>query len=97
MKYLTLLLLLVSPLLAFAEKVQIHVPGMVCQMCVQGMQKQFKTAVKDPEKDVLVDLDTLLVTINTIKPISDKEIKERVNNAGYNAKAITRLDEKKEK
>ncbi len=64
---------------------------MVCQMCVQGMKSQFKSAVKDTQKDVLVDLDKKIVTVNTIKPMSDKEIEKRVKDAGYNAKAITRL------
>jgi copper chaperone CopZ len=78
-----------------AETVKIHVPGMVCQMCVQGMQKQFKSVVKDAEKDVLVELDTKVVTVTTIAPITDKDIKERVNNAGYNAEKITRIKDKK--
>lgn len=94
MKYIITLLLLIS-FSAFAETVKIHVPGMVCQMCVQGMQKQFKSAVKDAEKDVLVDLDTKVVTITTVNPITDKDIKERVNNAGYNAEKITRVNDKK--
>lgn len=94
MKYFITLLLLMS-FFVQAEKIEIHVPGMVCQMCVQGMQKQFKTAVKDAEKDVIVDLETMLVTVTTIEPISDKDIKERVNNAGYNAKKITRLTSSK--
>ena len=91
---LILMMLMMIPGLSFAEKVQIHVPGMVCQMCVQGMQKQFKSAVDDAEKDVLVDLDSKVVTVTTLAPISDKEIKERVKNAGYNAEKIVRADNK---
>jgi copper chaperone CopZ len=77
-----------------AETVKIFVPGMVCQMCVQGMQKQFKSTVKNPEQDVLVDLDTKMVTLKTISPITDEDIKQRVQNAGYNAEKIQRIDEK---
>jgi copper chaperone CopZ len=63
-------------------------------MCVQGMQKQFKSAVKNPETDVLVDLDKKTVVVKSINPISDADIKERVKNAGYNVKKIERLDKK---
>ncbi len=75
-----------------AETIKVHVPGMVCQMCVQGMQKQFKSAVNDAETDVQVDLDEKIVTLKTKVPITDDDIKKRVQNAGYNAKRIIRID-----
>lgn len=84
-----ILILVLLPTLAFAEKIVVDVPGMVCQMCVQGMQKNFKTAVVDPQKDVLVDLDNKTVTVNLKEKISEEEIKKRVADAGYNAKKIT--------
>ena len=73
---------------AIAVKVQVKVPGMVCQMCVQGMKKNFKSAVENSEKDVVVDLDKKTVTLDLKSKISDEEIKKRVNDAGYNAKKI---------
>lgn len=90
MKILLLMMMLISAS-AFAEKVAITVPGMVCQMCVQGMKKNFKSAVKNSDKDVVVDLDTKIVTVNLKEKISDEEIKKRVNDAGYNAKKIVWL------
>jgi copper chaperone CopZ len=84
-----MLILMLLPTLAFAQKVVIDVPGMVCQMCVQGMQKNFKTAVENPEKDVIVDLDKKKVTVTLKENISEKEIKKRVADAGYNAEKIT--------
>lgn len=96
MRLLYLFILLFS-FSVFANKVVVQVPGMVCQMCVQGMQKNFKTAVNNPEKDVLVDLDKKTVTVTLKEKISDDEIKERVQNAGYNATEIKWVEEKKEK
>jgi copper chaperone CopZ len=84
-----LLLILLLPLQVFAQKIVVDVPGMVCQMCVQGMKKNFKTAVVNADKDVIVDLDKKTVTVNLKKKISEDEIKERVKDAGYNAKKIT--------
>lgn len=83
------LMLMILPVLAFAKTVKVEVPGMVCQMCVQGMKKNFSEVVKDANKDVMVDLDSKIVTLNLSKEITDDEIKERVKNAGYNAKKIT--------
>lgn len=90
-KYFFMMLLL--PVMLMANTVKVEVPGMVCQMCVQGMKKNFKEVVKDANKDVQVDLDSKVVTLNLSKEISDDEIKERVKNAGYNAKKITRIKE----
>ena len=87
-----LLILMLLPSLAFAKKIVVDVPGMVCQMCVQGMKKNFKTAVVNPEKDVIVDLDKKTVTVTLTKNISEKEIKKRVEDAGYNATKITWIE-----
>lgn len=74
---------------AQSNKIIVEVPGMVCQMCVQGMKKNFKSAVNNPDKDVIVDLDKKTVTVTLTKKISEKEIQSRVKDAGYNAKKIT--------
>ena len=76
---------------ALGEKISIQVPGMVCQMCVQGMRKVFKNDVSNPGRDVSVDLDKKLVHVNLSNTLSDSEIKKRIKNAGYNVKTITRL------
>lgn len=87
MKTVLVLLMLIS-VNVYAAKVTVTVPGMVCQMCVQGMKKNFKSAVENPDKDVIVDLDKKTVTVSLKEKISDEEIKKRVNDAGYNAKEI---------
>lgn len=92
MKSLFLFLILLPTLVYAQTKVVVEVPGMVCQMCVQGMKKNFKEVVENPDKGVLVDLDKKTVTLNLKEKISEKEIKERVMNAGYNAKKITWIE-----
>ena len=72
-----------------ASSVLIKVPGMVCQMCVQGMQKGFQHVVFNARKDVKVDLEKKTVLLNLNKKISDKEIKKIVKDAGYNVSNIT--------
>jgi len=84
-------LMLISTSLFAQTNVKIDVPGMVCQMCVFGMKKNFKSVVSDAEKDVIVDLEKKTVVVNLKEKISEDEIKKRVNDAGYNAKKITWL------
>lgn len=88
MKSYLLFLIFTFSSFTFAKTVKIDVPGMVCQMCVQGMQKNFKEVVNNPQKDVIVDLDKMTVTVTLSKEITEKEIRNRVQDAGYNAKKI---------
>ena len=92
MKILFLLSFLFINVSIAGPKVKVDVPGMVCQMCVFGMKKNFKSVVEDNEKDVIVDLEKKTVTLNLKSKISDEEIKKRVSDAGYNAKSITWID-----
>ena len=91
MKLILLFLILSSSVFA-GVKVKIDVPGMVCQMCVFGMQKNFSSAVENAEKDVIVDLDNKTVIVDLKEKISEEDIKKRVNDAGYNAETITWIE-----
>ncbi len=92
MKLIIVLGLMISNI-GFAQvKVKVDVPGMVCQMCVFGMKKNFSEVVSDKEKDVIVDLEKKTVTVHLKQKISEDEIKKRVNDAGYNAQTITWLE-----
>ena len=84
--------LLVSNIAFSQVKVKVDVPGMVCQMCVFGMKKNFSEVVADKETDVIVDLEKKTVTLNLKEKITDEEIKRRVIDAGYNAETITWLE-----
>ena len=92
MKLFILFSLLFSTSVFSQVKVKVDVPGMVCQMCVFGMKKNFSSVVEDKEKDVIVDLEKKTVTVNLKEKITNEEVKKRVSDAGYNAKAITWID-----
>ncbi len=89
-KYAILISIFISIGFVRAEKVVVHVPGMVCQLCVQGMQKGFKDYVNDKEKDIVVNLSKKIVDLNLKKSITDQQIKEIVKGTGYNVKKIDR-------
>ena len=81
--------------LAMADhKATLSVPGMECQMCVQGMKKHFKDVVKNPRKDIQVNLEEDLVELRFSKKVSEKEIRERVQRTGYN---VSKIEWKKHK
>ncbi|MEZ4819986.1 MAG: heavy-metal-associated domain-containing protein [Bdellovibrionota bacterium] len=92
-KMILLLLILCIPFTALAETVKVFVPGMVCPLCLVGIQKQFKKDVNDPKKDVLLDLENKIVTIHTKKKLSDDDIKKKIKNSGYEVKSIERVPE----
>ncbi len=92
MKLILFLSIFVSKIAFSQVKVLVDVPGMVCQMCVFGMKKNFSEVVTDKEKDVIVDLEKKTVMLNLKQKISEDEIKKRVNDAGYNAQTITWLE-----
>jgi copper chaperone CopZ len=90
MKKLILGAVLIMSMSAFAAEVSVKVSGMVCSMCAQGIEKKFS---KEPAvKNLKVDLDQKLVTINTHegKDVSDEVVKKLITEAGYNVAEITR-------
>ncbi|MCB0326761.1 MAG: hypothetical protein KDD52_03995 [Bdellovibrionales bacterium] len=89
-----------------AETIKAHVPGMVCPLCLVGIQKQFKKDVEDPKRDIVLDLENKTVTIYTKQNISDNKIKKKIKDGGYKVQSIERIpdqnsdsdkDEKKNK
>ncbi|MCB1198297.1 MAG: heavy-metal-associated domain-containing protein [Deltaproteobacteria bacterium] len=90
-KMILLFLILCIPFTALAETVKVFVPGMVCPLCLVGIQKQFKKDVENPKKDVLLDLENKIVTIHTKKKLSDAAIKQKIKNSGYEVKSIERV------
>ena len=90
MKYFYILWFLAIPFFVSAQSVTMTIPGAVCSMCLRGMQKVFKDAVKNPETDVNLDLNTKKLRLNLSVALSNQEIKKRVASAGYNAENIIR-------
>jgi len=85
----TLLLTITSGPL-FAETLSIHVNGMVCGFCAQGIDKNFRK--ESGVEDVKVDLGQKLVTVQTKtgQVLADEKIKEIITGAGFELKSIER-------
>jgi copper chaperone CopZ len=75
---------------AQAETIVANVNGMVCAMCVTGIEKSFR---KVPAVDaVKVDLETKQVTVRTKngQSLDDAMVTKTIVNAGYAVTGISR-------
>ena len=61
----------------------VEVKGMVCDFCAQSLKKVF--GKKEAVKEIDVNLDTQKVTVqfNDSQQLTDEEIKEAIDWAGY--------------
>ncbi len=75
---------------AQAETIVASVNGMVCALCVSGIEKSFQK-IPAVEK-VNVDLETGTVTVNTKADatLDDATVTKTIVNAGYAVTEITR-------
>ena len=74
----------------FAKELKVHVNGMVCSFCGQGITKKFTK--KDEVEKVDVSLKNKIVTPTTKdeKDLKDEEIKSILKDAGYTVEKIER-------
>lgn len=87
----TIVLLLLSAI-GQAETIEVTVNGLVCGFCAQGIEKRLR---KFPATaDVLVSLEQRLVAVSlhADTDISNANLTEALEGAGYAVKAIRRTD-----
>jgi copper chaperone CopZ len=85
-------LLLLAPLAVRAATIEMHVNGLVCAFCAQGIEKKLR---KFPATaDVLVSLEQHLVAValKDGQDIPDLELRKALTNSGYTVTAIERSD-----
>ncbi|MBL8201063.1 MAG: heavy-metal-associated domain-containing protein [Chromatiales bacterium] len=87
----TILLLLLSTI-GQAETIEVTVNGLVCGFCAQGIEKRLRRF--PATVDVLVSLEQRLVAVslNADTDISDANLTEALEGAGYAVKAIRRTE-----
>lgn len=75
-----------------ATTIEMHVNGLVCAFCAQGIEKKLR---KFPATaDVVVSLEQRLVAVSLKdgQDIPDTELRKALTNAGYTVTAIERSD-----
>ncbi|HSW11478.1 MAG TPA: heavy-metal-associated domain-containing protein [Solimonas sp.] len=96
----TLTAALLAALLSFSalaqdapRTIQLHVDGLVCAFCAQGISK--KLGKMDATAEVLVSLENGLVAV-ALKPgqdLADQTLRETLTEAGYSVTTIERKAE----
>ena len=74
---------------ALAQTVNVKVNGLVCSFCATALEKTFgKKGVEDI--DVNLDEKYVRFELSEDKEMSDEEITQTINDAGYDVKGIER-------
>lgn len=79
-----------SAFAAGSKMLTVHVNGMVCQFCSQGITKKFKA--NDAVENVHVDMEKKEVhlSLKEGKDLTDAQITETIKDAGVNVDRIER-------
>ena len=91
-RILLIVLFSLSSVAARAATIEMHVNGLVCAFCAQGIEKKLR---KFPATaDVVVSLEQRLVAVavKAGQDISDTELRTALTNAGYTVTTIQRSD-----
>jgi len=85
-------LLSLAPILAGAATIEMHVNGLVCAFCAQGIEKKLRKL--PATADVIVSLEQRLVAValKDGQDIPDDELRKTLTNAGYSVITIQRTD-----
>lgn len=75
---------------AHAEEITVHVDGMVCSFCAQGIIKKFQEQPGVEKVNVSLEEKSVTITTAKDKTLSDKAIRQSVDWAGYTTVDIQR-------
>jgi mercuric ion binding protein len=87
---LVLVLSVAATALAQSKQLTVHVNGMVCQFCSQGIQKKFRA--KPEVETVTVDMEKkeVRLVLKDGADLDDRVIAEAIRDAGVNVDRIER-------
>ena len=86
-------LLIVGSVSVNAATVEMHVNGLVCAFCAQGIEKRLRKL--PATADVVVSLERRLVAValKDGQDIGDADLRKALTDAGYTVTAIERTEE----
>jgi len=85
-------ILALAPLTVRAATIEMHVNGLVCAFCAQGIEKKLRKL--PATADVVVSLEQRLVAValKDGQNIPDDELRKTLTNAGYSVITIQRTE-----
>ena len=86
-------LLIVGSVSANAATIEVHVNGLVCAFCAQGIEKKLRKL--PATADVVVNLEQRLVAValKDGQDVPDADLRKALTDAGYAVTAIERTEE----
>lgn len=85
---------LLGPVQAMAAEVThltVHVKGMVCAFCAQGLKKSFSKEKSVEKFDVSLEDKTVKLDLKPNESLSDDQIKKIITEAGFAIEKIDRV------
>ena len=72
------------------SQITVYVNGMVCSFCAQGVKKSFQNHKSVQSANVSLEKKSVELILEEDKSITDIQIIEIINDAGYNIEEIAR-------
>jgi mercuric ion binding protein len=72
------------------KPITVHVMGMVCQFCAQGIEKKFKAKAEIESVHVDMEKKEVHLALKDGKDLTDLAITEAIRDAGVNVERIVR-------
>ena len=85
-------LLLLAPIVVRAATIEMHVNGLVCAFCAQGIEKKLRKFPATAEVVVSLEQRLVAVAVKEGQDISDADLRQTLTNAGYTITTIQRSD-----
>ncbi len=73
-----------------AKEITVNVNGMVCGFCAQGIEKKFKELAQVDSLKISIEKKTVTILTKGKQDISDENISELLDDAGYTVAKIER-------
>ena len=91
-RVLLVILLMLAPLAVRAATIEMHVNGLVCAFCAQGIEKKLRKFPATADVVVSLEQRVVAVALKDGQDISDAELLKALTNAGYTVRTIERSD-----
>ena len=85
-------LLMLAPLVVRAATIEMHVNGLVCAFCAQGIEKKLRKFPATADVVVSLEQRVVAVSLKDGQDIPDAELRKALTNAGYTVTTIQRSD-----
>ena len=77
---------------AFAATIEMHVNGLVCAFCAQGIEKKLRKLPATGDVMVSLEAHIVAVALKAGQDIADAELRKTLTNAGYAVTTIQRTE-----